>query len=74
MNFRLGLALPERHLRAHQKTRQIVFRNVHHFAAAQTAIAVGVFVETIGIGERVLTPGEQTQPLSDSVEQHGRAS
>jgi hypothetical protein len=70
-NFSLRLALPECHLRAHQKTRQIVLRNVHHFAAAQTAIALGIFVETVGIGERVTAPGQQTQPLSNSLKQHG---
>ena len=51
---RLGLVLFERHLGTDQKARQVVFRDVHHFPATQTAVAPRCVVEAFGIGEGIL--------------------
>ena len=58
--------LLECHFRADQEARKIVFRDVHQFAATQTAVASRYVVETFGISERILTPRQQSQPITDS--------
>jgi hypothetical protein len=60
--------LLECHFRADQEARKIVFRDVHQFAATQTAVASRYVVETFGISERILTPRQQSQPITDSTE------
>jgi hypothetical protein len=69
--YLLGMLLLQRDLRTNQKTGQVVLRNIHQFAATQTAIAACYVIETVGIGERVLAPGKQTQPLANGVEDDG---
>ena len=42
---------------------------IHHLAGAQSPVALGLFIETLGIGEGILRPGKQSQSFLDGVQQ-----
>ena len=67
----LGLALLLSYSCPKQQARNVLLRDVHHFATAKASVAPCRLIEAFRVRKRILIPCQQAKRAADGINQHG---